>query len=79
MTPSQNAQRYFKKISKLKEAVKHLGSLISETKATIQCLESVDNALNQASLSEISEIREELVQTGFVNAAIVKKFKNAKT
>ncbi|EMB71906.1 NFACT family protein [Streptococcus mutans] len=66
LTPSQNAQRYFKKYQKLKEAVKHLGSLISETKATIQYLESVDNALNQASLSEISEIREELVQTGFV-------------
>ncbi|WP_019318374.1 Rqc2 family fibronectin-binding protein [Streptococcus mutans] len=66
LTPSQNAQRYFKKYQKLKEAVKHLGSLISETKATIQYLESVDNALNQASLSEVSEIREELVQTGFV-------------
>ncbi|EMC50890.1 Rqc2 family fibronectin-binding protein [Streptococcus mutans] len=66
LTPSQNAQRYFKKYQKLKEAVKHLGSLISETKATIQYLESVDNVLNQASLSEISEIREELVQTGFV-------------
>ncbi|EMC43218.1 Rqc2 family fibronectin-binding protein [Streptococcus mutans] len=66
LTPSQNAQRYFKKYQKLKEAVKHLGSLIIETKATIQYLESVDNALNQASLSEISEIREELVQTGFV-------------
>lgn len=66
LTPSQNAQRYFKKYQKLKEAVKHLGSLISETKATIQYLESVDNALNQDSLSEISEIREELVQTGFV-------------
>ncbi|WP_019319211.1 Rqc2 family fibronectin-binding protein [Streptococcus mutans] len=66
LTPSQNAQRYFKKYQKLKEAVKYLGSLISETKATIQYLESVDNALNQASLSEISEIREELVQTGFV-------------
>ena len=64
--PLNKAQRYFKKYQKLKEAVKHLGSLISETKATIQYLESVDNALNQASLSEISEIREELVQTGFV-------------
>ncbi|MGT2949209.1 Rqc2 family fibronectin-binding protein [Streptococcus devriesei] len=66
LTPSQNAQRYFKKYQKLKEAVKHLGGLIEETKATIQYLESVDNALNQASLSEISEIREELVETGFV-------------
>ncbi|BAQ23928.1 fibronectin/fibrinogen-binding protein [Streptococcus troglodytae] len=79
LTPSQNAQRYFKKYQKLKEAVKHLGSLISETKATIQYLESVDNALNQASLSEISEIREELVQTGFVKRRHREKFKNAKT
>ena len=66
LTPSQNAQRYFKKYQKLKEAVKHLGGLIEETKATIQYLESVDNALNQASLAEIGDIREELIETGFV-------------
>lgn len=66
LTPNQNAQRYFKKYQKLKEAVKHLTGLVEETKETIQYLESVETALSQANLTEITEIREELIQTGFI-------------
>lgn len=66
LTPSQNAQRYFKKYQKLKEAVKHLTGLIQETKDTITYLESVETALNHASIYDIEDIREELVETGFV-------------
>ena len=66
LTPSQNAQRYFKRYQKLKEAVKYLTDLIQETKATILYLESVETVLNQAGLEEIAEIREELIQTGFI-------------
>ncbi|HFH9837970.1 TPA: NFACT family protein [Streptococcus suis] len=66
LTPSQNAQRYFKKYQKLKEAVKHLTNLIEETKSTIIYLESVETMLGQASLSEIDEIREELIETGYL-------------
>ena len=66
LTPNQNAQRYFKRYQKLKEAVKYLTELIEETKATILYLESVETVLNQAGLEEIAEIREELIQTGFI-------------
>ena len=66
LTPNQNAQRYFKRYQKLKEAVKYLTDLIEETKATILYLESVEIVLNQAGLEEIAEIREELIQTGFI-------------
>lgn len=66
LTPNQNAQKYFKRYQKLKEAVKYLTDLIEETKATILYLESVETVLSQASLDEIAEIREELIQTGFI-------------
>lgn len=66
LTPNQNAQRYFKRYQKLKEAVKYLTDLIEETKATILYLESVETVLNQAGLEEIAEIREELIQIGFI-------------
>lgn len=66
LTPNQNAQRYFKKYQKLKEAVKHLTGLIEETKHTITYLESVETSLSHASISDIADIREELVETGFV-------------
>ena len=66
LTPNQNSQKYFKRYQKLKEAVKYLTELIEETKATILYLESVETVLNQAGLDEIAEIREELIQTGFI-------------
>ncbi|HEO1872010.1 TPA: NFACT family protein [Streptococcus agalactiae] len=65
LTPNQNAQRYFKKYQKLKEAVKHLKGIISDTKNTITYLESVETSLNHASMEDINDIREELVETGF--------------
>lgn len=66
LTPNQNAQKYFKRYQKLKEAVKYLTELIEETKSTILYLESVETVLSQAGLDEIAEIREELIQTGFI-------------
>ena len=66
LTPNQNAQKYFKRYQKLKEAVKYLTELKEETKSTILYLESVETVLNQAGLDEIAEIREELIQTGFI-------------
>ncbi|HEO5812113.1 TPA: NFACT family protein [Streptococcus agalactiae] len=66
LTPNQNAQRYFKKYQKLKEAVKHLKGIISDTKNTITYLESVETSLNHAYMEDINDIREELVETGFI-------------
>lgn len=66
LTPNQNAQRYFKKYQKLKEAVKHLKGIISDTVNTITYLESVETSLNHASMEDINDIREELVETGFI-------------
>ncbi|HGD6337444.1 TPA: NFACT family protein [Streptococcus agalactiae] len=66
LTPNQNAQRYFKKYQKLKEAVKHLKGIISDTKNTITYLEYVETSLNHASMEDINDIREELVETGFI-------------
>ncbi|HFH7907218.1 TPA: NFACT family protein [Streptococcus agalactiae] len=66
LTPNQNAQRYLKKYQKLKEAVKHLKGIISDTENTITYLESVETSLNHASMEDINDIREELVETGFI-------------
>ncbi|MCC9765284.1 fibronectin-binding domain-containing protein, partial [Streptococcus agalactiae] len=66
LTPNQTAQRYFTKYQKLKEAVKHLKGIISDTKNTITYLESVETSLNHASMEDINDIREELVETGFI-------------
>lgn len=66
LTPNQNAQRYFKKYHKLKEAVKHLIKLMEDTKQAIAYFESVEYNLSRASIDEIEDIREELIQSGFI-------------
>ncbi|MFV0556795.1 MAG: NFACT family protein [Lactovum sp.] len=74
LSPSQNAQRYFHRYQKLKQAVKFLTEEVEKTKQTILYLESVEVELSHASLSEISEIREELILTGYIK----KKYRNKK-
>ncbi|MGT2934679.1 Rqc2 family fibronectin-binding protein [Streptococcus castoreus] len=66
LTPNQNAQRYFKKYQKLKEAVKHLSGLITDTKQSISYFESVEYNLSQANHEDIEDIRDELFQAGFL-------------
>ncbi|MDR2976488.1 MAG: NFACT family protein [Streptococcaceae bacterium] len=65
-TPSQNAQRYFHRYQKLKQAVKFLGEEIEKTKQSISYLESVDAELATADVAEAAEIRQELIQTGYI-------------
>ncbi|NOS50627.1 hypothetical protein HA467_19875, partial [Acinetobacter baumannii] len=65
LSPVQNAQRYFHRYQKLKQAFKFLGEQIAKTKETIHYLESVESNLENADVAEIADIREELIQTGY--------------
>lgn len=67
LTPQENAQKYFDKYNKLKRTSEALGDLIQETHAEIQHLESVMTALDIAvSEEDLSQIKEELVQSGYI-------------
>ena len=74
LSPAQNAQRYFHRYQKLKQAVKFLGEQITKTKETIHYLESVESNLENADVHEIADIREELIQTGYIK----QKYRNKK-
>lgn len=74
LSPVQNAQRYFHRYQKLKQAVKFLGEQIANTKETIHYLESVESNLENADVAEIADIREELIQTGYIK----QKYRNKK-
>lgn len=74
LSPAQNAQRYFHRYQKLKQAVKFLGEQITKTKETIHYLESVESNLENADVPEIADIREELIQTGYIK----QKYRNKK-
>lgn len=71
----ENAQRHFKKYNKLKNALIELKKQIAETQEEVAYLENVLTLLNNADDSKVVEdIREELVQGGYVKGK-----SNAKT
>lgn len=65
-TPSENAQKYFRKYNKLKTAKVEVEKHIESTIAEIAYLESVIQQIESASLKDITEIREELEAEGYV-------------
>ncbi len=76
LTPAKNAQKYYKMYNKSKNALNLLNIQISQTKEEIQYLESILDSLEKCSSEEeISEIKQELFQQGYVKKI---KEKNAK-
>lgn len=73
-TPNENAQIYFKKYSKMKNAVEILSKQIEETKREIEYLEGQLLNVEQSTLpSEIEEIREELSDLGYIKKKKISK------
>lgn len=66
LTPSENAQRYFKKYNKSKNSLIVVGEQIEATHQEIAYLETLQQQLDKASLADIQEIREELIEQGYV-------------
>lgn len=67
LSPVENSQRYFKEYRKSCTALATLGDLIASAEAELQYIESVIDALSRAeSLSEISEIKSELSEEGYL-------------
>ncbi|MBF0845119.1 NFACT family protein, partial [Streptococcus danieliae] len=53
LTPNQNAQRYFKRYQKLKEAIRHLQQQILESQEWAHYLEGVQFLLGEARLEDL--------------------------
>ena len=67
LSPSKNAQRYFKKYGKAKTAIKEKQIQLAENDDEIKYLESVLSFLeNTEDVAEIESLRAELVETGYV-------------
>lgn len=70
LSPSANAQKYFKRYNKLKNAEIFLTEEIKKTKSELLYLETVEEELQKAqNLADLAEIREELSAEGYIKAA----------
>lgn len=74
LTPSQNAQKYYKKYNKAKNAKIHLTEQIEKANQELEYIYTVEDSLKRAySDDEIEEIRTELYNNGYST-----RFKNQK-
>lgn len=65
-TPSENLQSYYKRYNKAKNSLQIVGEQIEQAKTEILYLDGLLVQLAHASLKEAEEIREELVEQGYV-------------
>lgn len=80
LSPSQNAQKYYKEYRKKQIAETKLTDFIKEAKEEAEYLETVIDALSRAETdSEITAIRDELAETGYLKRRNIKGQKNIKT
>ncbi|WP_217592346.1 NFACT family protein [Cohnella sp. GbtcB17] len=68
LTPNENAQRYFRKYTKMKNSRDVVTEQIEETEREIAYLESVLQGLDTATPADIEEIRAELTEQGYIRA-----------
>mgnify|MGYP001393291215 CR=1 FL=1 len=65
-TPSENLQSYYRRYNKAKNSIQVVREQIEQAKAEILYLDGVLLQLEHASLQEAEEIREELVEQGYL-------------
>ena len=75
LTPSQNAQAYFKKYQKLRNSIEHIEKQQEVTHQEIQYLEQVLYQIEEADVQNLEIIREELVASGYLKRSTMKKGK----
>lgn len=79
LSPSQNAQKYYKEYRKKQIAETKLNDFIEDAKKEAEYLETVIDSLSRAETdSEITEIRNELAETGYLKYKADKKSKHTK-
>lgn len=78
LSPSQNSQYYFKKYNKAKNSLIIVQEQIDHTNTEITYLSSILQQLHSASLLDIAEIRDELIDQGYIRNRKKQQLKNKK-
>jgi predicted ribosome quality control (RQC) complex YloA/Tae2 family protein len=74
LSPTDNAQHYYKKYNKFKRAIKEIEIQQKETQEFLSYIESIDASIGTAvTKNEIAEIKQEMVAAGLLTEATKKK------
>ncbi|RAK23312.1 putative ribosome quality control (RQC) complex YloA/Tae2 family protein [Anoxybacillus vitaminiphilus] len=77
-SPSENAQSYFQKYQKAKNSVHIVQEQIERTKQEVDYFERLLQQIESASPKDVEEIREELIEEGYLRARQSKQAKKQK-
>ncbi|GAX07875.1 MAG TPA: fibronectin/fibrinogen-binding protein [Lactobacillus sp.] len=66
ISPSQNAQKYFKKYNKLKASVSYVNDQMAKTNAEIDYLDNISSQIELAAPKDLADIKAELQQGGYL-------------
>jgi len=77
LSPSKNAQQYFKKYLKSKKAIIEIKKQLEEVEVDINYFENIIQSMENATIiDDIEEIRLELISEGYLKRKVSKKNKN---
>lgn len=80
LTPAENAQRYFKKYNKAAKSIKKTAYQLTKTSQEIKYLENcLFNLQNIHTLEEAQDLKEELINTGYMKKEISSKSSTKKS
>lgn len=80
LSPSQNAQKYFKRYAKLKNAVKEKKLQLEDTQTEIIYFENLLHTIESITeIQDLEEIRAELIEEGYIRKRKSKSSSKAKT
>ncbi|WP_027414528.1 Rqc2 family fibronectin-binding protein [Aneurinibacillus terranovensis] len=78
LSPSENAQAFFKRYTKAKNSLAVLDEQIEHAYQEVQYLDTILQQIEGAGLQDIEEIREELVEQGYIRARHIKNNRKVK-
>ncbi len=78
LSPIKNSAKYFKKYKKLKASIPYIKTQINEALIEIKYFEQLLHQVENASLKDIEEIKEELIEKRYIKKKIVLKKKKKK-
>ena len=72
LTPSENAQAYFKKYNKAKNSLNYIDEQVEIAQREVDYLDAVLHQLGSAGLKDLEEIQDELIEEGYLKKKIKK-------
>ena len=77
-TPVQNSEKYFKKYKKLKTSIPYINRQIKEAMSEMRYFEELLHQVENASLKDIEEIKDELIEKKYLKQKVTKSKRKKK-